>query len=368
MTGSTTYLDTIKMTLKNRSTGDLLPVYIDVFNDPLSTKWYNALNDVLRDDLHLEKNYQFFGIPEYERDGPAITAAINRSIAAINNADLGYQIDNHYTMENCIEDINGEIGNGLPGRKLVHHQFNLLHRYFEELQGTAGPTGGGMSPFYEKASPEIRWHIRQLNLLCHEFESWALSFRKKEYAPEWMRPSQIMCYIQAPRFELTEEDYDSFGVDTLARPLGGVFVGVNKAVGKHHWEVYNDEGKAGAMIDDLTTLAMRPQCQAAGDFDIEWGNDPSEYEFMKKDLAGFRAWLIANGLDPEDKNLTIGHPQCGQVDLVRSFGTTDYREIWAKLFDHLDVASIKTKDQLAEYPYHWSDPDYMQQQVDALEK
>jgi len=34
-----------------------------------------------------------------------------------------------------------------------------------------------------------------------------------------------------------------FGVETMNRSLGGVYVGVNKAVGKHHWEVFNDEGR-----------------------------------------------------------------------------------------------------------------------------
>jgi len=359
-------LDTIVITLKeDRESGaNLLPVFIDVFDDPLSRKWYDALNGILENNLHLEKNYQFFGVPEHQRNGIYLTAKINVSIEAINKADLGYQIDDHFSIENTILDINGPVGDTLPGRKLVHDKLNWLHRYFEDLQGISG----SMSEFYNKADPTTRWHIRQLNLLCHEYESWVLSFRKKEYAPEWMRPSQLMCFINAPRFMLTESDYDSFGIDTLARPLGGVFVGVNKAVGKHHWEVFQDEGKDGAMADNLTTIAMRSQTEAAGDFDIEWANDPSQYEWMQKDLDDFRAWLIKNGIDPEDKSLTIGHPQVAQVDLMRSFGSLNYKDIWPQLFSHLDVESIKTKDNYVEYNYHWRDQDFMERQVTALSK
>jgi len=173
-----------------------------------------------------------------------------------------------------------------------------------------------------------------------------------------------MCYMSAPRFEVDEEDYELFGVDTLARPLGAVYVGVNKAVGKHHWEVFLDED--GRDIDELTTLAMRSQSQAAGDFDIEWANNPGEYIFMKKQLLDFKQWLINNGFDPEDKSLTIGHPQVGQVDLMKSFGTENYTDIWNVLSTHLDVFSIKTSDAYVEYPYSWSDTDYMEQQIRSV--
>ncbi len=363
MIGSEQYHDTIIMTLKDRDTEDLLPVHIDVFTDALSLKWYDAFNNLIKDKLHLEKNYQFFGIPEHKRNGHYLTSQMNKSVTAINEADLGYQIDDFFTMENTILDIDGPVGEGLPGRKLIHSKMNWLHRYFEDLQGI----NTNISEFYLKADSEVRWHIRQLNLLCHEYESWVLSFRKENYAKEWMRPSQIMCWLNAPRFELTEEDYESFGVDTLARPLGGVFVGVNKAVGKHHWEVYQDEGKDGAMIDELTTVAMRSQSEAAGDFDIEWANNPGQFEWMQRDLSNFKMWLRDNGLDPEDKSLTIGHPQCGQVDLMRSFGSTDYKIIWEKLFSHLDVFSIQTKDNYIEYKYSWDDSDYKEQQIKALD-
>jgi len=354
------YLDNVRILLKNRKTNDLLPVYIDVYDTPLSQKWLMALNDILKSNLHLEKNYHFLGIPDYERNGEYITKKINESIKAINDANIGYYIDDYFSMENTIEDIDGPVGEGLPGRKLIHEKTNRLHRYFEDLQGVSGK----MSPYYEKANAEIRWHIRQLNLLCHEFESWALSFRKQVYAPEWMRPSELFCFLNAPRFTLTEEDYENFGIETLSRPLGGVFVGVNKAVGKHHWEVFQDEN--GRNIDELTTSTLRSQTEAAGDFDIEWANNPGEYDWMKEELKRFRQWLIDNGFDPEDKSLTIGHPQVGQVDLIRSFNSENYKDIWKQLFNHLDVYSIKTSDAYAEYKYHWSDKDYKEQQIKCL--
>lgn len=164
---------------------------------------------------------------------------------------------------------------------------------------------------------------------------------------------------------MSEEDYELFGVDTINRSMGGVYVGVNKAVGKHHWEVFNDEGRD-SRIGELTTSSLRAQTEAAGDFDIEWARDPSTYHWQIRKLAEFREWLVANGFDPNDKSLTIGHPQVGQVDLARSFGTTDYREIWSQLSTKLDVYKISTSSAETTYEYKWSDSNYAQLQMEFL--
>ena len=238
---------------------------------------------------------------------------------------------------------------------------NNLHRYFEDLQGWSG----GISNYYSRADPATRWHIRQLNLLCHEYESLVLSMRKAVHAPEWRRPSQLMCWLNAPRFPLEPADYELFGVDTINRTLGGVYLGVNKAVGKHHWEVFNDEGRD-SRVSELVTTGLRTQTEAAGDFDIEWARDPGAYHWQKIKLAEFRTWLLDNGFDPEDKSLTIGHPKVAQVDVMRSFGTTDYEKIWAQLAQHLDVLSIRTGWGEATYNYRWSDRDYAEQQIRRL--
>jgi hypothetical protein len=148
---------------------------------------------------------------------------------------------------------------------LIHEKTNHLHRYFEDLQGVSG----AMSTYYTAADPDTRWHIRQLNLLCHELESLVLSMRKAVQAPDWRRPSQLMCWLHAPRFVLETADYELFGIDTINRSMGGVYVGVNKAVGKAHWEVFNDEGRD-SRISELVTSTLRSQTEAAVDFDIEW--------------------------------------------------------------------------------------------------
>lgn len=343
-------IDTIEIDLRDTN-GHVLTVYVDVADNSLSHKWLRALNHLIRNSYHLEKNYCWLGWVEHDRNLEYICGEINSSIQAINSADLGYVIPDHFSLANTIADDGG----------INHAHMNQLHRYFEDLQGTSG----ALSPYYTKATDVTRWHIRQLNLLCHEHESLALSMRKIHEAPEWLRPSQLMCWLNAPRFALDTEDYELFGIETINRHLGGVYVGVNKAVGKHHWEVFNDEGRD-SRVGELITRSMRSQTEAAGDFDIEWANDPGSFPWQIKLLKEFREWLAENGFDPDDKSLTIGHPKVAQVDLIRSFGTTDYRDIWAQLAKHLDVYKITTKDTSATYEYRWSDPDYQQQQIRSM--
>lgn len=349
MRGTDQLLDIVEIDVGTAD--DPLTVYINVADNSLSRKWLSALNHLVGYQYHLEKNFCWMGWAEGDRQGAYLIDQINASIGAINSADLGYYINNHYTLESSVDAQGG----------VAHDQFNLLHRYFEDLQGTAQ----AISPYYTQADATTRWHIRQLNLLCHEFESWQLSERKRLTAPEWQRPSQLMCWLQAPRFELDESDLDLFGIDTINRELGAVYVGVNKAVGKHHWEVFQDEGRD-SRINELVTTSMRAQTLAAGDFDIEWANNPGAWPWQQQRLQEFREWLVANGFDPEDRLLTIGHPQVGQVDLLRTFGTKDYRRIWAALNTRLNVVSIRTSTAAADYPYRWTDADYQQQQITAL--
>jgi hypothetical protein len=339
-------LDRIEIDLRGE---DNLTLYIDVTDNSLSRKWLAALNDILRNNLHLEKNYCWLGWTESERTAEYIISQINTSITAINTANLGYTINDLFTVEGTIQD---DLG-------VDHERMNWLHRYFEDLQGHSGH----MSPYWQQADAATRWHIRQLNLLCHEYESLVLSMRKMLQAPEWRRPSQLMCWLNAPRFALDTEDYKLFGVDTINRQIGGVYVGVNKAVGKTHWEVFNDENRS---VDELITTGLRNQTEAAGDFDIEWARNPAAHEWQIKKIAEFRNWLVDNGFDPEDRSLTIGHPKVAQVNLSKTFGTLDYNQIWSKISAHLDVYKIRTSDAEDTYEYRWSDQDYIQQQIRAL--
>ena len=192
--------------MRSSRTGRTLPVYIDVPDTSLGRKWHAALQHLVQNQYHLEKNYCWLGWTESARTAEYICGEINRSINAVNQANLGYKIQcADYDVASVIQ----------PDLDVNHERMNWLHRYFEDLQGVSG----AMSPYYTAADDVTRWHIRQLNLLCHELESLVLSMRKAVQAPEWRRPSQLMCWLRAPRFELEPEHYELFGIETINRQL-----------------------------------------------------------------------------------------------------------------------------------------------------
>lgn len=359
MTGIKKSSERIIMTLCDRQSGSQQQIFIDVIDNSLSRRWIDALIDAVKNNLHLEKNYCFLGFPGSPRDGEYLCAMLNDTIAAINHASIDYTINDYFVFNDLLSFVYDQ--DQLSNIVIHQQRLNQLHRYFEDLQGTSG----SMSLHYQRANKETRWHIRQLNLLCHELETWLLSYKKLFHAPEWVRPSQLMCWLCAPRFALQPEDLDLFGIDSMYRELGGVYVGVNKAIGKHHWEVFKDEGRD-SRIDELTTTSLRSQTEAAADFDIEWAQDTRGHPWMAKELADFKTWLSTNGFDPTDPYLTIGHPKVAQVDLLTTFGTTDVDKIWQQLYKHLDVSSISVAGITAIYDYHWSDHNYMHQQIFQL--
>jgi len=80
----------------------------------------------------------------------------------------------------------------------------------------------------------------------------------------------------------------------------------------------------------------------------------------------FKKWLQARGYDWNDSQLALGYIKLGQVNLEKSFGTTDFFTIINKLSAHLDIYKIRVGDIEGTYDYVWSDDNYKQMQIDFL--
>ena len=216
----------------------------------------------------------------------------------------------------------GEVDIGKPGLKLNHELMNRLHRYFEDLQGETW----NISRYYKLADYETKWAIRQLNDLCHELESWVLSNRKKAHAPEWQRPSQITTFLNAPRQNLQDSDFELFLKNRYDRELGGVYLHWAQ-IGKTQFEVFRDE--RGKDIDAATCSAISSLKFYSGEFDVEWGRNINEHnhEWHAKEQKEFREWLARNKFDYNDPKLSLGHIKIGQVNLEKSFANSNFYEI-----------------------------------------
>ena len=360
----------IEIVLRNpENLSDTLSYYIDVEDTDFNRRWLELLKNNLRNKAHLEKNYCWLGWADSPRDADYLCRQINLAIFQINRFNSSnywavaglapYKIDDYFSPESIIQT--GEVGVNKPGLKLDHEPMNRLHRYFEDLQGETW----NISPYYKLADYETKWAIRQLNDLCHELESWVLSNRKKVQAPEWQRPSQITTFLNAPRQDLQDNDYELFQKNGYDREFGGVYLHWAQ-VGKTQFEVFRDEH--GQDIDEATCSAINSLKFYSGEFDVEWGRDINEsnHEWHRKEQEEFREWLGRNGFDWNDPKLSLGYIKLGQVNLEKSFGTTDFFDIIKTMSAHLDIYQIKVDVVTGTYNYVWSDDNYKQMQIDFL--
>jgi hypothetical protein len=346
----------VRVTLRNPlNRRDLFDYWIEPQDHELARDWIQALKNLLASGKLLEKNFCFVGFPDTPRTVEYLCQELNQHCQTVNDFFDDYLIEETFTAANVLARDYADHG---PN----HELFNQLHNHFERLQGTVD----GLSNYYRRADYATKYAIRQLNNICHELESLLLSRRKAVSAPEWIRPSQITTWLTADRLPLKAEHRQLFAVNGYDRVLGGVYMHWTQ-IGKTLFEVFRDEGAP--TLTSTVCEAITHLQYYSGEFDVEWGRDVvyggnSPWHDQQQDQ--FCNWLIANNLDPKDTNLSLGYLPLAQVDLQRSFGTTDSTIVWKILTDHLDIYQIEVDGVVQTFDYCWTDPNYQQQQIDLL--
>lgn len=342
----------IKITLRNPlDKNSYLDYYIKPADNQLARDWVAALENLVRKNFMLEKNFCFLGFPHTARTVEHLCNDLNKHVERINSYFGGhYNIAEVYTPESVVAD---DLG---PN----HEVLNVLHNHFERLQGTVE----NLSNYYRSANSLTKYSIRQLNNICHELESLILSQRKLKLDPEWVRPSQITTWLNAPRYHLTDEHRQGFKVNGYQRHFGTVYMHWCQ-IGKTYFEVWRDEG-APTLTDTICEAITHLQYYS-GEFDIEWGRTIDHNEkWWNDNMQPFYDWLIRNDLNTDDTKLSLGFLPIGQVLLEESFGTTDPQKVWDILGKFLDIYAIEVNGYRAVYDYVWSNDDYEQLQINIL--
>ena len=343
---------TVKVTLRNPlDFDDCITYEIIPDNHQLARDWELALKGLLEAGNLLEKNFCFMGFPHTARTIEYLCDQLNIHVRTINAFFPDYTITEAYTPST--------VRTGLDPN---HDVLNKLHNHFEILQGTVW----GLSDWYKRADYDTKYAIRQLNNICHEIENLILSQRKLATDPYWVRPSQITTFLNARRYDLTDEHRELFLENGYDRVLGGVYMHWTQ-IGKTLYEVFRDEGAP--ELTDTVCEAINELKYYSGEFDIEWGNDvvyPGKHVWHNLEQQEFRTWLKNNNKDYTDPKLSLGYLPIGQVDLIKSFGTDDYQEIWDIIGSHLDIYSIEVNGVSNTFNSCWSDSDYQQKQIDMM--
>ena len=367
--------NTVKVVLRNPlDKTDFLDYDIELADSQLAQDWAVALQDLLTGGYQIEKNFCFMGFPHTARNLSYLCQELNNAIYQINifngsgqwqSAGLeSYIIEDYFTPD--VIRFGDEYPVGYDDRNLglgiKHGIMNILHNHFERLQGTVW----NLSDYYRLADYETKYAIRQLNNICHEMESLCLSQRKQTTTPEFVRPSQITTFLQAPRLELTTDHRQGFLTNGYDRVLGGVYMHWTQ-IGKTLFEVFRDEH-----APDLTETVCEAITELkyySGEFDVEWGCDivkGGNASWHDKILDEFYSWLERNGRNISDPNLSLGYLPLGQITLKESFGTKHFGTIHQMLSRHLDIYKIEVGEATGTFDYCWRDLDYKQQQINRM--
>lgn len=359
---------------------DTLEYYIIPDDHRLAQDWIVALKDVLQKKNLLEKNFCFLGFPKTARTLEYLCDELNRAVETINRFDFTlHGLDNYvieewfhpntvrfpdtYPIEERVLDNEVDVSRRLEiGLHPKHTVLNQLHNHFEQLQGTVT----SLSPYYKVADYETKYAIRQLNIICHEMENIILSQRKDIVNPIWTRPSQITTFLAVNRCPLTDEHRQGFVTNGYDRKFAHVYMHWTQ-IGKTYFEVWRDEGAP--KLDHTVCEAITNLEYYSGEFDVEWGKDitmDDNHPWHNKQQEEFIQWLVDNGLDPTDSKLSLGYLPLGQIDLERSFGTTDIFEVWEQLSRYLDIYSIEIDGVKNTFEYCWTDSTYKQMQIDMM--
>lgn len=373
----------VKVVLRSPTKLDFLDYNIEVADNPLAQAWVKELGKLLEGNYMLEKNYCWHGFPWSNRNLEYLTRQVNIAAAQINApatqlrwkaAGLDtYIIEDHFTPESVrfsrfegtgfLEELKakGEDPALHLALSLKHEIMNRLHNHFERLQGTVEQ----LSPYYIHSDDHTKWSIRQLNLLCHEIESLVLSQRKAHFEPEWIRPSQITTWINAPRQKLTNEHRQLFNVNKYDREFGGVYMHWCQ-IGKTLFEVWRDEHAP--QIDRTTCEAITELQYFSGEFDVEWGQSVTEANPWHADeQRQFKQWLTEQGYDAEDNaGLSLGYLPLGQINIREAFGQLEFQGIIRRLGNHLDIYRIEADGKSATYKYNLNDDDWKDSQLEEL--
>lgn len=355
----------VKIVLKDHTTGRTLDYVIRPNDHELARDWVQALRLLLQQGNHLHKSFCFLGFANSPRDVRFLCDRLNRVISEINHYDWSQHGLDRYVIEDWFDDPVVRFGKefAVPDNldyasskqlltmSMKNEVMNRLHNHFERLQGTVEHPSD-----YFLASPAwLRRRIGQLNTICHELENRINGERLAYIAPDWQRPSQIMSFARAERYQLKHSHRELFA-NGFDKRLGHVYMHWAQ-IGKTLFEVWRDENAP--ELDATTCEAITHLQYYSGEFDVEWGRDIvlGQYDWHDAEIESFNDWLQYNGMDPTDRTLSNGYLPIGEIDLVSAFGTTDQHGIWTQLSAHLDVARIEIGDVTRDYDYTWRDED-----------
>lgn len=335
---------TVIITLQNPiDETDIFDMVFDVCDTEIANAWFDMVVDCLQKQLRLEKNFCWLGLPDPVRNVEFLRNELEKCVDKINsyalkNPDWGYFINREWNDASS------------------HEALNILHHHFELLMGQVWD----VSIYMKTADDDTKYQIRQLNNLVHELQS-----RKTANNFGGMT---VASYLNVERELFKDEYYDYFDVN---RNFGDIFLHYSQT-GKTPIEAFQDDDDH---VFDNNINALR---YLSGEYNIWWSSSFTQDKIIEIKQK-LREWLNARNLIVEESDNfsyyvdSDGNKQgIGWINVakLRNPYSTDkeFRENILNKLNIYKMTAYENENKLAEciWDYKWSDPDYVQNEIDHL--
>ena len=329
---------------------DQIDLTIDTFDTPTARKWRKLLKRQLASGHPVKKHVSSHGwIKDKSRTLEDLVNEVNYTIDEVNKfnfAKAAYEQKNTTVKKDFNVDLKLSVDKLLKGKD----DFNLdivneLHDRFVTLEGAKTIEDvDSTAPYFNVATPEIRWRISKLNNLSHELFHWGNEMKRWNRV-RWYGPEIHVHYYNTIYEPYEQEDNLAFN---LRYDFGKVSIG-DPTVGKLYWDAFNDQD------DHITNAELFTPMHMVPDFHMYFGVSSTQ-EQNKMLEAEYVQWLYSRGLeDHAPAKSRIGRPWVGEIDFRKSFGTTEQDTVVQHLTGYNNIYAIIVDDKFRTYGWTMKD-------------
>jgi len=333
---------------KQGKVNDQIELEIDVYDTPTAHKWTKLLKRTLQSNTPIKKHVSHHGwIMDQSRTLKDIVDELHMRVDAINNFNFAKKAwelkDNRIKIDFNVE-LDLTVANLIQGKSFNIDVVNQLHDKFVQLEGAKEIDNTvSVSPYFDIAPPDIRWHISKLNNLAHELFHWGQEY-KRWHRAKWYNPEIHVQYYTDLYEPYSKEDDESFN---LRYEFGKVFV-ADGTVGKLYWDAFNDQD------DHVHNDELFAPTHIIPDFQIYLGST-NTVENRKMKETQYWKWLYDRGLRGHEPALTrVGKPWIGEINL-KPFGSQNQMRVIEKLNGYNNIHAIIFDEYKSTYEWTMSE-------------
>lgn len=323
---------------------ETLEVKIDLNDTPTTQKWISNLKNALQNNLPIKKHVSMHGwIMDKSRTLKDIVDEVHYRVKQINDFNFvkrAWELKQKTISKDFKIDLDLSIDNLIANKQFNFDVVNQLHDKFVQLEGAKTLDNlVNVSPYFDLATPDIRWHISKINNIAHELFHWGEEYARWNRVG-WYNPEiHVHYYNNKGQTRYTDEDNDTF---TTSWTFAQVHLG-DTTVGKTYWDAFNDRD------DHIHNEELEVPEFITADFCLYFGNT-SSMEEDRDDMMAFDKWCFDRKLDESVKQ-RIGKPVVGEIDLMSSFGYKTQEKVNEICTGFNNIQAIIVDDKKATYEW-----------------